>query len=97
MEEKKAEKMIAHFLQDKKIEIYDERKKRIIDVYPLIRELKIIDRKIKLFLRFYPQRTVKPELIIAKLFNLSLEERKQLEICRVALYEEKPDGKLVLP
>ncbi len=95
--ETKVEEEIAHFLQEKRIEIYDERKERTIDVYPLIRELKIIDRKIKLSLRFYPQRTVKPELIIAKLFNLSLEERKQLGICRVALYEEKPTGELVTP
>ncbi len=95
LEKEKAEEIIAGFLKEGKIEIYEERKKRIIDVYPLIREFKVLDRKIKLFLRFYPQRTVKPELIIAKMFALSVEQRKQLEICRVALYEEKPDGEIV--
>jgi len=95
LKEKKAEQTIAQFLEEKKFEIYDQRKKKTIDVYPLIRELKVIDGKIKLFLRFYPQRTVKPELIIGKIFNLSLEQSKQLEICRVALYQEKPDGELV--
>jgi len=95
LREKSAEQTIRQFGQEKKIEIYDERKKKTIDVYSLIRELKIIGRKIKLFLRFYPQRTVKPELIIGKIFALSPEQSKQLEICRVALYEEKPNGELI--
>lgn len=90
-----AEQIVVQTLQEKKIEIYEERKGKTIDVYPLIREIKVINGKIKLFLRFSPQRRVKPELLIAKIFNLSLEQRKQLAICRLALYEEKPNGELV--
>ncbi len=94
---KEVDKKIEQFFSQEKVEIVKQRKKEIIDVRPLVRELKFMDNKIKLFLRFLPKKNIKPELVIQKIFDLSLEETICLDIERVQLWQEDFGGILSLP
>jgi hypothetical protein len=51
--------------------------------------------KIEMLLRFGPQKTAKPDVIIQKVFNLSDDEKSKLIINRDEFFYETANGELI--
>ncbi|MDD5686834.1 MAG: TIGR03936 family radical SAM-associated protein [Elusimicrobia bacterium] len=82
-------------LKELLVERLTDKNKREIDVRPLVIDIKNIDGKIEMLVRFGPRKTVKPDMIIQKIFNLNDSERSALIINRDELFYETEDGRLI--
>jgi len=90
------EQTINKFLSQEKILIEKNKKNKIeiINVKPLIKDIKIFPQYISLFLRFDHKRNIKPEKIIQTIFNLEKDELNLINIVRKQLYHESPSGEI---
>jgi len=76
------------------IERITDKSAHTIDVRPLVKEIKFVENGIFLLLRFGPKRTIKPDVLIPKIFSLNEEQKMSMRIERIAFYCEKEDGVL---
>ena len=92
-----AEQKIKDFFSAKEflIERITDKSRRTIDVRPLMVYMKYIDGKIEMLLRFGPQKTVKPDVVIQKVFGLTDDEKSGLIINRDQFFYETANGKLI--
>jgi radical SAM-linked protein len=90
-------KNIQNFLEAKEflIERLTNKSKREIDVKPLMIDIKYFNEKIEMLLRFGPKKTVKPDVIIQKIFGLSDNEKILLKINRDEFFHETENGDLI--
>ena len=77
------------------IERITDKSRRTIDVRPLMVYMKHSGDKIEMLLRFGPQRTVKPDMVIQKVFGLSDDEKSNLIINRDEFFYETANGELI--
>jgi len=91
-----AEQKIKDFFSAKEflIERITDKSRRIIDIRPLMVYMKHSDGKIEMLLRFGPQKTAKPDVIIQKVFGLSDDEKFGLLINRDEFFCETANGEL---
>ncbi|MEW6556653.1 MAG: TIGR03936 family radical SAM-associated protein [Elusimicrobiota bacterium] len=76
------------------IERLTDKSKRIIDVRPLVINMKQTDNILEMILRFGPKKTAKPDVIIQKMFGLSNEQKLTLRINRDKFFCEMETGSL---
>ncbi|MFH0948473.1 MAG: TIGR03936 family radical SAM-associated protein [Elusimicrobiota bacterium] len=88
------------------IERITDKSRRTIDVRPLVIYMKCLDPdihrgetvsqrvQIEMLLRFGPQKTAKPDVIIQKVFGLSDDEKSALEINRDEFFRETENGEI---
>ncbi len=91
------EKLENFFLEK---EVIVEKVKRtgvdIINLKDLIKDIKIIaQNKLQLLLRFGPNKSLKPEFVVSKIFNISEENLYKFDILRKNLYIETPNGNIL--
>ncbi|MDO8733764.1 MAG: TIGR03936 family radical SAM-associated protein [Elusimicrobiota bacterium] len=77
------------------IERITDKSRRTIDVRPLMVYMKYIDGKIEMLLRFGPQKTAKPDVIIQKVFGLADDEKSELIINRDEFFYEMANGEII--
>lgn len=77
------------------IERITDKSRRTIDVRPLMIYMKYAGGKIEMFLRFGPQKTAKPDVVIQKVFGLSDDEKSELIINRDEFFYETANGELI--
>lgn len=77
------------------IERITDKSRRTIDVRPLMIYMKHSDGKIEMLLRFGPQKTAKPDVIIQKVFGLTDDEKSELIINRDQFFYETANGELI--
>ena len=92
-----AEQKIKDFFSAKEflIERITDKSRRTIDVRPLMIYMKHSDGKIEMLLRFGPQKTAKPDVIIQKVFGLTDDEKSELIINRDQFFYETANGELI--
>jgi len=77
------------------IERITDKSRRTIDVRPLMVYMKYAAGKIEMLLRFGPQKTAKPDVVIQKVFGLSDAEKSELIINRDEFFYETANGELI--
>ncbi|MCX7941424.1 MAG: TIGR03960 family B12-binding radical SAM protein [Endomicrobia bacterium] len=83
-------------IQKRKITKYGEEKVEIINLRDLIKTIELIDKHtVRMLLRFGPGKTLKPEIILSKIFDISENEYYQFEILRENLYVESNNSNII--
>jgi len=87
---------IKEFYSEKEylIERITDKSAHTIDARPLVKEINFVESGISLLLRFGPKRTIKPDVLIKKIFSLDEEQKASMKIERIAFYCETEDGVL---
>ncbi|MFH1540571.1 MAG: TIGR03936 family radical SAM-associated protein [Elusimicrobiota bacterium] len=88
------------------IERITDKSRRTIDTRPLVIYMKHLDPdihqnetvlrrfQIEILLRFGPKKTIKPDIVIQKIFGLTDDEKSELKVNRDEFFYEMPDGEL---
>ncbi|OQA91512.1 MAG: hypothetical protein BWY26_00932 [Elusimicrobia bacterium ADurb.Bin231] len=77
------------------IERITDKNRKIMDARPLVAAMKYNNNAVEIMLRFGPGRTVKPDIVLQKLFNLSDKEKQDLRITRMSFYREHEGGQRI--
>ena len=87
---------LTEFLSKKEypIERITDKSAHTIDARPLVREIAAAGEGISVLLRFGPKRTVKPDILVQKIFSLDEERRAAMRTERTSFYFENGDGAL---
>jgi len=65
-----------------------------IDARPLVKEMNLNETGVSMMLRFGPKKTIKPDVLIQKVFSIGEELKASMKIERIAFYCETGDGAL---
>jgi len=76
------------------IERITDKSSRIIDARQVVLEIKKDGERLVMLLRFGPKKTLKPDVILQKLFGLEEGQRAKLAIARTAFYNETQTGEI---
>jgi radical SAM-linked protein len=76
------------------IERITDKSSRVIDARQVVLEMKQDGERLVMLLRFGPKKTLKPDVIIQKVFGLNEEQRAKLAVVRTAFYNETQTGEI---
>ncbi len=66
-----------------------------IDLHEVVKSIKLVDKNfINLYLRLIPNKTLKPEIVVSKIFDLN-EEKSYFNVIRENLYIETTNGNVL--
>ncbi len=87
---------IKEFLLKKEypIERITDKSAHTIDARPLVREIEAAGDGISVLLRFGPKRTIKPDILVQKIFSMDETRKAAMLIERTSFYFEAGDGAL---
>lgn len=97
-EDKFENEKIEKFLSEKEIIIEKLKKKSMdkINLKELVKVVKIIDsHTLLLLLQFGPHRSLKPEIVVGKIFDIPDDKFYKFDILRKNLYIETPNGNIL--